>query len=785
MDLGFSVNLGPLSQISVPLFGIDTAVQLAVGSYGWWKARERRNSLQHLLGCKGAQITSPSTFNSRIYAQRRADGGVRGSTAQDGALTSLALPNASTAADQPMACLRALVTALLCFYGQSAVTKVLAEVVPQSLFHYDLDGVEIQVDGPLLAAFSQYVQAVTTEEDNDILRQQLLERVATRQSTLILGGASLADIIRCDPTHVIDAHNVVGLMQWTLTPSHKRSTSWYPTRSLTVWALALVMSELGFEITAWQYAVASETAYLGHSSTTAHFGSHPQVVLVASSVGRTDLCAPPPTNFNGTDLDRKPQRSPIQAIPLVLYRHLAASTGPDQLSAQYLYDIWQHTFRHATAATGVPRWTVSGMVKVDLLLKPDSRPIFEEHRSLVSLWSPHLGPLIGPVMSQYISRGASEADVLDFNARLHGPEAAETFQEQSEASRDWHIMVTLVLASVFAVACKALRVDGAVATPLAEMAFSPNLLFGDQVTRWANTVGLALNGTLTPAEWSGFLLEIATGAVHPVPLGEFPKSASLHGRSFIHALGKDKVRLSDVFGMQANGVTIINNLLVSPSVQPDSLLYYHVQYGQILHLPMDDSGYVRAAAGTRGVSRLTLNPEPDTTLLQSGASNANVRIDVEPDWEGDPRTVIFRARVDGLPRTSFSPLVVATRLSSRKFRAECQCRQFAETLEVKIAERWQDASVMQLIHAPGLRLGVEDEDRVNIPVAGSVAAQLLCIGFLDCDRMVLAEECMSCAHHCLGVTSETRGKSAVILAAVTPRTLPPTSSVLPHLTQSR
>lgn len=41
MELAFNAAWGPLSQIAVPLFDVKSAVQLAVGAYGWWKARER------------------------------------------------------------------------------------------------------------------------------------------------------------------------------------------------------------------------------------------------------------------------------------------------------------------------------------------------------------------------------------------------------------------------------------------------------------------------------------------------------------------------------------------------------------------------------------------------------------------------------------------------------------------------------------------------------------------------------------------------------------------------
>ena len=109
------------------------------------------------------------TFNRTAYTQKRGEGGVQGAAVQDGKLSVLSLPNASTATESGMICLCALVAALLCFFGDHAVTQILVHVVPRTMIHYEHKGDEVAVEGPLIATFNQYVWAVAVEEDSDTL----------------------------------------------------------------------------------------------------------------------------------------------------------------------------------------------------------------------------------------------------------------------------------------------------------------------------------------------------------------------------------------------------------------------------------------------------------------------------------------------------------------------------------------------------------------------------------------------------------------------------------------
>jgi hypothetical protein len=70
MEIQFRANWGPITGIALPLLDVRTAVELAVGAYGWWKARERSTSLAKVLSSAGCQLSSCSTFDVLRYRSR-------------------------------------------------------------------------------------------------------------------------------------------------------------------------------------------------------------------------------------------------------------------------------------------------------------------------------------------------------------------------------------------------------------------------------------------------------------------------------------------------------------------------------------------------------------------------------------------------------------------------------------------------------------------------------------------------------------------------------------------
>ena len=140
MELSFNVAWGPISQIAIPLLDVNAAIQIAVGAYGWWKARERSLSLMETIEATSGHLAPSTNFNKFRYEAARRTTEVRGIAWYDGRLESFPCPRASTAniGDGGLICLRAITTALLAIYDVNATTAVLARIIPQSLINYDL-----------------------------------------------------------------------------------------------------------------------------------------------------------------------------------------------------------------------------------------------------------------------------------------------------------------------------------------------------------------------------------------------------------------------------------------------------------------------------------------------------------------------------------------------------------------------------------------------------------------------------------------------------------------------
>ena len=109
MDLSFSIpGGGPLAQVGLHI--LSTAVHLATGAIGWWKARERSQSLTQSLSASKASLVSTSAFDGASYQERRKTGVVQGLGVQEVVLRKFPNDLELTAVlqDPGVDCLRAL-----------------------------------------------------------------------------------------------------------------------------------------------------------------------------------------------------------------------------------------------------------------------------------------------------------------------------------------------------------------------------------------------------------------------------------------------------------------------------------------------------------------------------------------------------------------------------------------------------------------------------------------------------------------------------------------------------
>ncbi|KAJ7794638.1 hypothetical protein B0H14DRAFT_2922593 [Mycena olivaceomarginata] len=719
MELGFSVKRGPLTQISLPILGLDTAVHLAVGAYGWWKARERHMSLAHQLETNGAYLTTVTSFNRTTYLSAHEGTAIRGAAmVQQGALSSVQLPNASTAKDDVAMCIRALVTALFCFFTEEGVTEIVSNVMPDFLLRYDLEDVKIPIDGPLRAALRQYIVTVQTEEDSDSLRQRLLERVHVMCGTVTQ--VLSPDHMAADNILDGDGHLMIGLIRWVLTSAHKRKEEWYPTRSMRVWSLAIVLESIGFDIHAYPTPAATE-----------------EVVLVTAPVGDTD---PGESDIPEFGARTKAQYCPIQAIPLILFRHLS-SLGhhykDDYITVDHLYEVWQFAFDSAAEGVDEPHLDDSATSLVCVSLREDiAQECTGVHKSIVVLWASYMSCIMGKAFQKYIPTPIDMEAVHTFNRNVHRFQVRnEMLYHGGEGFNVWHIAVTAILATVYAIASKALLVDGQPGTRMTSIAFSPEILYERKISSWARVVGSALVNGAAQEDWSALLMELATGGAHP------------------HNLPSD-----------ANGVAALLDLVVAPSVSSRAAVMCHVQLGQMCTIALDEGGYVRASSATRPAKNVLLPVVPNKTSISAAASDAVLRVD------GDPRTTVFQTRVDGINLATFSPLIVLRWLLRPYWRIACSCGAPVSTADVNVNEAWRDIHVSQLAQYARLsRVEFKRGTRVHVPVTSSEEAKLLCIGCIENERIFMADECLKCALDVVPPVDHKSSLTVILLSAIEPQ----------------
>ena len=185
------------------------------------------------------------------------------------------------------------------------------------------------IEGALLTSLKQQVSAVALE-DSDMFRKFMLDRIRDRLQRMT--GAGNADIIDFVHTSVNELPLVIGVMRWILTPLHQKTVERYPTRSLKVWTVALIMETLGFDVRADASILRDLNEHEASLRRTHRFGDAPNVNLVFVNGVETD---PAPLSHVPRSSDcPKPQITMIRAIPWVAFRHLRGTST--SISTQHL-----------------------------------------------------------------------------------------------------------------------------------------------------------------------------------------------------------------------------------------------------------------------------------------------------------------------------------------------------------------------------------------------------------------------------------------------------------------
>ncbi|CAN9383947.1 unnamed protein product [Alternaria alternata] len=666
-------------------------------------------------------LASSNSFNYAEYRKIREHGPITGLSARRGKLCQLENGPESTAVtdNASIDCLRALATGLLCFYSEQLTSIILADIIPHGLLHSEQEDNHFEFDGPSFASLSEWIRAVAAEEDCNNFRQRLIQKSSAACQKLM-------------GSHVVqpndeDGQNELGLLlgclRWMVTPGHRRELLKYPTRSIRVWITMAVMVDLGFSVSVYLNVVNTREQY-DDVLKPPYEDEYPDVVLVTVAGGKAD----PEVVMEDTyqHLTLRPQIIPILSIPYTAFGRLQRQYS--LIDAAELTDIWKDCFRHAKAAVTRPSLSTGGRVH----LKASSSKYVvhrESHKSLIGLWSPHLAHIMGPAFDAYIPK------ILDHH---WSPERIKAFLDRQ---------ATLV-------AQASADQTNSPGDEALEVAFSSDVIFSNKIFAWASVLGSALGGLLEHSGWIGLLLELATGMEHPQPLDEQPTAGLLHKKLNVIQEGvfdKTHVRISDVMGVQSNGVFAVSEFVLRPSSDATSSLIFHVGIGRILDIPTDHSGYVRSSRHVAASTELVLNPEPEVErLCRDIPPNdfSDLRIDAEPHWRNDPQTICLAVRNSGALVATINITQVLEKLLNCI--VECDCDSPSHDGSVARSERWQNVAVDQLHRcgkpgAPKSSVFIGDMDKIMIDVAGNDACRVYTAGLLSCRKLVICKDCVSCA----------------------------------------
>jgi len=748
MSIAVNLKGGPFSQIGLEIASLTTVYQLATGVYGWYKARERSQSLTELLSVSGGELVSTSSFNLSTYRKIRTHHSmVHGVIVQDHKVQRTELPKASTAIpDHPgTACLRALTAGLLCLFALDVTVEVLQDLITFALIQSHQEDTAMEFEAALFASLKHWVSAVMAEEDSDVFRDYMHKEIMLQQSKLT--GMPFDEIMNLEYSAVNDIPYVIGVLRWILTPWHQRVTQQYPTRSLKAWTIALIMESLGFEVRVGK-TVASKGNGRGTDLHTAHRCKEaPYVFLAVDNHEDTD---PMPIMHIPRARDSpRPEITMIRGIPWIAFRHLR---GSSEIDTQFLADVWKFSYNSAKARfRGINTYNQTIHIEI---AATDHDEVADHHKNLLSEFSPNLGSVCGPSLRHFVpmsshSPGWGLVELKEQMRIIRTPN--ELANPASPCRANCYVLYAIVCGAIYGLCSNACYDNGDVLSEDSEVAFIPDILYdgaGVRFKKWAEIVGMSLmiGHHTSLSQWNDLLFEMF--------LGKDTQSGSLLStarNNYINQQNPYRDRL--LLGAQANGLAAVSDILVHPSAQAESFLYIHIQRGQILSFPLTEDQYIQASSCVEPAQTLELDPDPRNDRLyrfDGEHPDSAMRVDVEPCWEDDPRTVSFVVRLQGIPIASLN--IFAFLDSITYGQSPCKCSNPVWEVLVPVSERWQRVSLYQLQRRTfrGMSFRRADvsytDNRILIDASQSAAATIYAACTLQVRHLMVASECLSCAY---------------------------------------
>ena len=739
---------GPFSQIGLEIVSLTTAYQLATGVYGWYKAKQRSQSLIELVSVSGGELVPTSSFNFNMYRNIRTHRSmIQDVVVQGQEVQRTALPKASTAIpDHPgTACLRALTAGLLCLFAHAVTVEVLKNLIPFALIQLHQEDTSIEFESGLLTSLNHWVSAIMVEEDSDVFRDYMHNEVRSRQSKLT--GLPFNEIMSLEYSIGNEIPYVIGVLRWILTPRHKRQTKQYPTRLLKAWTIALIMENLGFEV----HAESVVRSRYGSHGTQMHDSPRskesPHVFLAIGNDADTDPM--PLVHVPSADDSPRPLITMIRGIPWIAFRHLRGSSIID---TQFLADVWKLSFKSGKAQF---RGITMNNQNIHIETAATSlEEVTEHHKNLLSEFHPNLGSICGPSLRHFVpmsshSPGWALAELKEQMRILKTPD--ELADPGCPCRGNCYVLYAIVCGAMYGLCSSACFDNGNVLSEDSEVAFIPDLFYesgGARLKRWAQVVGgsLMMGHQISLCQWIDLLFEMFLG-----------KDTQSGART--NTVGNDYIRSQNPFverlllGAQGNGLAAVSDMLVNTSAQVESFLYIHIQRGQVLSFPLTEDQFIEASSYVDRPSTLELDPDPQNDRLcrfDGESFNSTMRVDVEPCWEDDPRKVSFVVRLQGIPIASLNIWAFLDVMTYK--RSMCVCSNPQGEVRVPLSERWQHVSLYQLQRRTfkGMSFRRADvsyaDNRVLIDGSQSIAATIYAACTLHVKTLLVASGCLLCAH---------------------------------------
>ncbi|KAK3983800.1 hypothetical protein QBC44DRAFT_391434 [Cladorrhinum sp. PSN332] len=770
LSVTLNVNGTPLESANInglSIGALKTALQLATGASGWFKAAERSQSLTQVLSSAGMQLKSASSFHLRRYQQLREDyDAMQGVVVENGVSTTFPLPKASTGvSDIPgMSCLRAVTVCLACICNEDSAASILKELVPFGLLDHDMKDGELDMEGPLLASLKEWVRSVFLEESSNKFRDHLLKR-ADEELNMLRPLLRFEEIIPESERHAWlemdsgDESLVLGVLKWALTPTHERQIGEYMTRSLGAWTAALLMSELGFTIHASTQLMPVGWSRNAMMNDCLDGEQRYDVFLNVAGDGDTDPLAQP---TSVPDTHPPPRATLLENVPALMFRHVKYMKPP--LDDAYLREAYKYSF---TKARGLLSKIDVKDFYIQIHLKDyEPIPCQELLSPFFNILSPHLHRLCVPAFVNFVGPWHN-LDLKLWDLSDH----EKFFAVRRESGYKSHYTIlAIALGAMYGICSHACQDQGEPLWGSSEIAFNADSLYRNgcgRLRKWARMVGLALEGSLQYHQWTELLFEMFVGAGDNK--GEEDAAVSSKGDGY-------------VFGIQCNGFTAVSDILVRLKINPQSLSVFHITRGQLLNLPCDERGYVKGS--TFLPYSVTINEALSWTYERrlyrtkdSTFDSKSTRLDVEPCWDDDTRTVILSMRQMGKRVASLNLGRVLQRMSRCVVTCSDSCERRSNEAALPSGQGgWWYRLYIASLRPNNLKLKPGQQAKLKrngrsflIDASQCQEAFVYVLGIIDTDRIVIAQDCLECAFK---TTPPTRTNESTVIV------IPPGNSLV-------